>query len=188
MLMAKPSFTRPLWRLGALSPLAASVALFSTGCVGPPGSPGDGGDGGDGMDLPKAVQVRFDTFDVGTDDCEDILSFGDFNVRMSVTIQPRNEEIFTANRGVELGSASFQANIQSTDLNETTNFELQPGEAFDIEIRVTEDDLINSVEPQPWDDSESFDFLTVISQSLAFTNGPGCFRDDRLDIVVTVTE
>ena len=182
MVLDQSVHTRHLWHLGAVGLFGALTALLATGCVGLPGN------GGDGMDAPKAMLVRFDTFDVGTDDCEDIFSFGDFNVRMSVTIQPQNEEIFAANRDVSLGSASFQADVQSADLNESVNFELQPGESFDIEIRVTEDDPINLGEPQPWDESESFDFLTVTSRSLTFTNGPGCFRDDRVDIVVSVTE
>ena len=53
---------------------------------------------------------------------------------------------------------------------------------------MTEGDPVNSDEPQPWSDSESFDYLTVISGSFSFTNGPGCFTDDRLDVTVTVTE
>ncbi len=181
MLFSKPLFAGTFRRSGAVCFLSALAAFLSTGCPMPDG-------GGNGTDGPKTVQVRFDTFDVGSDDCEDIFSFGDFNVRMSVTIRPGNEEIFAANRAAELGSASFQATVQSVDLNEAANFELQSGESFDVEIRITEDDTINSDEPQPWEESESFDFLTVTTENLSFTNGPGCFSDDRVDIRVTVTE
>jgi hypothetical protein len=163
-------------------PVAALATGLATGCmaINPPDEKTE--------DQPKSVSVRFGTFDIGTDDCEDIFSFGDFNVRMTVTVQPGNEEVFFANRGAELGSASFQASKQSTNLDQSVDFELMPGESFDVAVRVTEDDPINSVEPQPWSDSESFDYLTLNSESFSITNGPGCFTDDRIDITVTVRE
>ena len=156
----------------------AAAALSINGCPGLPGA----------QDTPKSVQVRFATFDIGSNDCEDIFSYGDFTATMTVTVQPSNEEVFTVTRTAELGSASFQADVQSIDFDEVADFELEAGESFDVEIRITEDDPIDSLEPQPWEESESFDFLTVASESFSFTNGPDCFSDDRFDITVTVSQ
>ena len=89
---ADPVFTRFLRRpIPVLLP-AASVILVSFGCMNLPGV----------GEAPKSIQVRFSTFDVGFDDCEDILSFGDFTVQMTVTVQPGNEQVFTASRSAKL--------------------------------------------------------------------------------------
>jgi len=180
MIFTSTRLARSLDRAGAACLCLAAVALFPAGCI-------QIGDMNGDANTPKSIRVDFNTFDVGSDDCEDTFSFGDFTVRMTVTVQPGNMEVFTASRSEELGSASFQATEQSAALNETADFMLQPGESFDVEIRVTEDDTINSLEPQPWQDSESFDHLTVNSNSFSFTNGPGCFSDDRVDVTVTVS-
>lgn len=139
-------------------------------------------------DAPKDVQVRFRTFDIGSDDCEDIFSFGDFTVQVRVVVLPAGDEVFSVTRFAELGSAAFQSTVQSIDLNETAAFLLNPGEEFEVQVTIVEDDPIDSLEPQPWSVTRSFDYLIVDSESISIVNGPDCFRDDRLDFEInTVT-
>ncbi|MGE3182347.1 MAG: hypothetical protein AB7N71_12010 [Phycisphaerae bacterium] len=159
--------------------VAAGVAgLLSGGC------PALGPD-----NQPKEITVRFRTFDVGTNDCEDIFSFGDFRVAMSVDVElDETRRVTSKIRNAELGSAAFQTTVQSVDFDETIAFTLQPGKEFEIGISVTEDDPNDADEPQPWIDTEIFNFLTVSSRSITFTNGPGCFSDDRFEVTVTVAE
>lgn len=180
MIFTSTRLARSLHRAGSAGLCLTVVPLLPAGCI-------QIGDMNGDANTPKNIRVDFNTFDVGSDDCEDIFSFGDFTVEMIVTVQPGNSEVFTASTMAELGSASFQATVQSTDLGESVNFTLQPGESFEVEVRVTEDDPINSSEPQPWEDAQSFDHLTVSSRSFSFTNGPGCFSDDRVDITLTVS-
>lgn len=180
MVFTNTRFAQCLRRPCAAWLCLTAVVLLPAGCI-------QIGDMNGDANTPKSIRVDFNTFDVGSDDCEDTFSFGDFTVQMTVTVQPGNTEVLTESRFAELGSASFQATVQSTDLDRSATFTLQPGESFEVEIRVTEDDTINSLEPQPWQDSESFDHLTVNSNSFSFTNGPGCFSDDRVDITVTAT-
>ena len=137
-------------------------------------------------DQPKDVSIRFRSFDVGSDDCEDLFSYGDFTVSLQVRVAPSGEEVFSVTRFAELGSAAFQAEVQSIDLDESTLFELQPGEEFEVLVTVTEDDPINSTEPQPWSETRTWQYLIVDQESVSLTNGPGCFRDDRLDFEITV--
>ena len=160
------------------------VILASAGALSMAGCPVDGGGGL--ADAPKTIQVRFGTFDIGSDDCEDIFSFGDFTVQMRIVVRPSGAEVFSSSQFAELGSAAFQADEQSIDINETAEFELQPDEQFEVTVTITEDDPINSDEPQPWSESDTYDSLTVRSETVTLTNGPGCFRDDRLEYDIVV--
>lgn len=159
--------------------LCAAASGLTAGCAGEPGG---------GEPQPKDVILRFRTFDIGSDDCEDIFSFGDFTVEMVVTIEPSGEVVFADSVFAELGSASFQATVQSIDLNRRAEFQLLPGEEFEVMIIATEDDPINATEPQPWSIVEIHRFDGVISESMSYTNGPGCFSDDRLDMRVVVND
>ncbi len=160
----------------------AGRVLLAAGMISMAGCPGAGLPS---MEQPKDVQIRFRTFDIGTDDCEDIFSFGDFTVQVRVQVQPSGEEVFAMTRFAELGSAAFQATVQSVDLNESTTFALLPGEEIEIQVTVTEDDPINSSEPQPWSVTRTFDYLVVDDDSISLVNGPDCFRDDRLDFQIS---
>lgn len=164
----------------AILGLCLAASGLAAGCTGQPG--------GGGEPEPKNVILRFRTFDVGTDDCEDILSFGDFTVDMVVTIEPSGEVVFADAVFAELGSAAFQATVQSIDLNRRAEFQLMPDEEFEVMIVVTEDDPINSGEPQPWSIIEIHRFDALITESISFNNGPGCFSDDRLDMRVVVDD
>lgn len=161
------------------------ISFIATGTLSIAGCQGLGGLGG-GVGEPKNVQVRFRTFDVGTDDCEDIFSFGDFTVQMRIVVQPSGEEVFNTSRFAELGSATLQASVQSIDLDESVRFELLPGEEFEVQVTITEDDSIDSFEPQPWSETDSFDHLTVDTETVVLTNGPGCFSDDRFEYDIDV--
>lgn len=160
--------------------LCIAAAGLSGGCT-------DGG-ANTGEPTPKSINLQFRTFDVGTDDCEDIFSYGDFNVNMVVTIEPAGDVVFNKNVGAELGSAAFQSGKQSVDLNQRVSFTLAPDEEFEIMVLVTEDDPINSNEPQPWSIMEVHRYDAAITETMSFTNGPGCFADDRLDMRIFVAD
>lgn len=179
MPITRPRSTSISGRFVIASTLAGLAALSLAGC------PTDVAGIVDGP--PKDVQLRFRTFDIGTDDCEDIFSFGDFTVQLDVYVMPAGDEVFTTSRFAELGSASFQATVQSIDLNETASFTLNPDEEFEIRVTITEDDPIDSGEPQPWTAVRTYNYLVGDSVASSFVNGPGCFRDDRLDYEISVT-
>ena len=177
MAASKTTLAKTCWGIGGAGVLAVSGVLLSLGCAGV-----------NPTDTPKTINVFFDLFDIGSDDCEDLFTRGEFTVSMSVTVQPGNDPQLSTSREFSLGDGVGVTTIQSAELNRTAFFELQPGESFDVEIRITEDDVINSEEPQPWEDSETFDHATVTTRSFSFTNGPGCFSDDRVDVDITVIE
>ena len=136
------------------------------------------------QELPKSISVSFRSLDIGTDDCEDLFSRGDFTLDLFVFVEAR--EVFQVTRFAELGSAAFQNDIQTLDIDEAIRFDLQPGERFEVSVTVTEDDTINSTEPQPWSFTREFDYAAVFSRDLSEGNGPGCFRDDRVDYTIRV--
>jgi len=145
----------------------------------------------------KRVTVTFRSYDVGDDDCDEAIipptDFGEFTINITIRRFPEGSELLRISRMAAIGYpliGSPDPIYEFTAANRTVSFTLGMEESFEIRGTISEADEFPELETPPtaWSFSRIFQYADLPngSETNLFGDGPGCFRDDTVEVLVVV--
>ncbi len=142
----------------------------------------------------KEITVTASLYEVGADDCDSFLSgMGEFSITLRIARLPSDISELDISTQQDLGSpviGEFINTYNFGDVPNTTTFMIAAGESLEISGTISETDAFPEIDvpPTPWSFSRVVSYEDLgTGDTIIFDDGPGCFSDERIQLIIVVS-